>query len=161
MYSPTSSNHDPELHLSWSWQTRLLPVFISQTSLSLLVPHGFPHCLSTSCVKSYGQCSGQTSWAVCVCLSSSYQGKIPHESQCLGAWGCFQKSLGSLINFLFLIRWPVLNTRNSVTMLGWTLILIYNFLTHSSSSFYVFYLLLHCSFVKTNICHEDITANLD
>lgn len=163
MYSLTSSFHDPELHHLMLPAGKATPSFHIPNQ-SVLVPQTFPHwLLHQLCQKLWSVPWMNLLNCVCLlcCLSSSYQGKAPPDSQCLGAWGCFQKSLGSLLNFLFLIRWPMLNTHNSVTMLGWTLILIHKLSTHSSSSFYVFYLLLHCSFVKTNICHEDITANLD
>jgi len=47
--------------------------------------------------------------------------EAPHENEGLQSLGYFQMSVGGLINFLFLIRWPAVKTHRSVTCISLTL----------------------------------------
>lgn len=61
-----------------------------------------------------------TSWSVCVpggVVSAANIGVIEvlHENRCLWLWSYFQLSVECLINFLFLMTWPLVSTHSGVT----------------------------------------------
>lgn len=128
MYCPTSSIHDPELHQIMVPAGKAAPSphipnqsFFVRAHLSSLA--SLP-ALSKVMISALEEPPGLCVLG-CAVFPAVRKVKFCKRSRSLGAWGCFQKSLGSLIDFLFLIRRPLLNTHNSITMLGWTLILIH------------------------------------
>ena len=111
--------------ISWSLQPRLPLTFTSSTSPSLFIStrSSITSLLvgsSTTCVKKLSSmlCRNLLD---CVCLAVwSFQQisgwlKSPYENQGLWLWGYFHLPVEGLIDFFFLVRWPVVNMHNKVS----------------------------------------------
>ena len=99
------------LCLSASFETMMQKNLLQHLSLSALLPPASETCL---------QCIAGGSWTVCMPGSIAFPTnfsvvEVLHENIQLRLWGYFQLLVQGLINFLLLLRWPVINTYSEVT----------------------------------------------
>ena len=108
--------------ISCHCKPRLLSTFTSSTSPSLFI---------STRSGSTPLLLGFSTWTACACcvVFPADVRVVPHENQGLGSWGYFHLSVEGL-DFLFLIRWPVVHT-HSVTYMANACPLI---LTHKIST---------------------------